>query len=35
MVQQSECHQARKIPSSTSTQKTHQDTHEIHHKVDS
>jgi hypothetical protein len=35
LVRQSECHQARQTPSSTSAQQAHQDTHAVHHKAHS
>jgi hypothetical protein len=35
LVRQSECHQARQIPSSTSAQKTHRATHALHQKAHS
>jgi hypothetical protein len=35
LVRQSECHQARQRPSSTSTQKTDQVTHALHQKAHS
>jgi hypothetical protein len=35
LVRQSECHQARQRPSSTSTQQTHRATHALHQKAHS